>query len=397
MKRIFAILVSAMLLASCIEDSIEKASLKIRISFPEGTEQAVAESISLEDLNITISNKSLPFNYSCHPDENGEIEMELGCGKYDLLASVEYESGLSANTSASEFILTSEGIIQDDGTTGAPVLDLTLNIAKPASIIIRELYYHGSSTPEGANYTNDRYIELYNNGAVREYLDSLCVCTIYPHNSTSGNNPWAGRDTIPIAGMCWMIPGNGTQYPIEPGQSCVLAFCAVDHTNRATSRLDMSRADFGFYDPLLSKHEIAAGIPALTRIIAAQGTAWTLSIHSPAVAVFRPEHGVAAYLADPSLWERYEIGKTSGTKYWHIAKDWIVDGIECADTPQKSVKRLPTSVDASYIYMESAHYSGKVITRREKGMAGGVMKYKDTNNSAEDFITDVAPNPHFNR
>lgn len=395
MKRIVTILVSVLLLASCIEDSSEKASLKIRISIPEGTEQEMVDAIHLEDLNITINNKSLPFNYTIHPDAKGEVDIELGCGKYDLLASVEYD-GISANTSASEFILTGAGIIGDDGTTKDAELNLVLNIAKSSSLIIRELYYHGSSTPEGANYTNDRYVELYNNGPVVKYLDSLCVCTIYPHNSTSGNNPWAGQDTIPIAGMCWMIPGNGSQYPLEPGHSCVLAYCAVDHTDRATSKLDMSRADFGFFDPQL-KHEIAAGIPALSRIIAGQGTAWALSIHSPAFVIFRPENGVANYLSQPSLWERYELGKTSGTKYWHISKEWILDGVECADTPQKSVKRLPTSVDASYLYMESAHYSGKVVTRREKGISNGVMKYKDTNNSAEDFITDVAPDPHFNR
>ena len=130
-------------------------------------------------------------------------------------------------------------------------------------------------------------------------------------------------------------------------------------------------------------------------VIFGQGTAWAFSIHSPALVLFRPEMGVGQYLSQASEWERYEPGKTSGTKYWHIAKEWIIDGVECYDTPTGALKRLPASVDASYACMTSAHYSGKCITRKldEEASKGGVEVFVDTNNSIADFITDAEPAP----
>ncbi len=371
------------------------ASLQVAISLPEGS--SAEGMIDLSEVTVKLQNKSNSFSYSSKLNASGEVTFLIQPGKYDLLASAGYENGIAVNASATDFILTENGIVDETGGFSEARLSMTFNVVIPSALIIREIYYHGSSTLDGASYTKDRYIELYNNGTEGLYIDSLCVASVFPYNSTTGNNAWQGKDTVAIAGMCWMIPGNGSNYYIEPGKSCVLAYCAVDHTNRCTSHLDMSKADFGFYDDKLSGHEIAAGVQPLTRIIAGLGTAWALSISSPAVVIFRPSQGVAAYLADAADWERYEPGKSSGTKYWHIAKGWILDGVECVQSPAKSVKRLPESVDASYVYMESANYSGKVVTRKEKETRNGVVIYRDTNNSSEDFQSDCDPDPHFNK
>lgn len=374
-------LLAVTLLGSCLKEEYAQAEVQLQVVLPP--DNTSAQSLDLTQVEVRLQNKANPFMYTNHLDAQGKTTFRVQPGRYDLLASAIYESGASVNASKSDFLLT------DAGTQ----VDLTLNVVIPNPLIIREFYYHGSNTPEGSNYTKDRYIELYNNGLETLYLDSLCITSVYPYNSTTGSNAWAGRDTIAAAGMVWMIPGTGKQYPMEPGASCVLAYCAVDHTQRATSHLDLSRAHFGFYDDALSGHEIAAGVTPLIRIVAAQGTAWSLSIHSPALVVFRPAMGVANYLADAARWERYEPGKSSGTKYWHIAKEWITDGVECVDSPAQSIKRLPESVDVSYVYMRSSRYSGKVVTRKIKQQSNGQTFYQDTNNSADDFLPDQEPKP----
>ncbi len=103
--------------------------------------------------------------------------------------------------------------------------------------------------------------------------------------------------------------------------------------------------------------------------------------------------GVAAYQSQAAVWERFEPGKTSGTKYWHIAGDWILDGVECVDSPSSAIKRLPGAIDASYVWMRSGHYSGKCVTRRLDFVEEGVEVFMDTNNSDADFIPDSTPNP----
>lgn len=379
---LFFPLLAVILLTSCLKEQYAKAVVQLQVQLPP--DNASAQSLDLTKVEVRLMNKSNPFTYSNYLDAQGQAVFHVQPGRYDLLASAVYESGASVNASKSDFLLTEEEVS----------VDLVLNVAIPNPLIIREFYYHGSNTPEGSSYTKDRYLEIFNNGLETLYLDSLCVTSVFPYNSTTGSNAWAGRDTIAAAGMVWMIPGTGSQYPLAPGEGCVLAYCAVDHTHRATSKLDLSKAHFGFYDDALPGHEIAAGVQPLIRIVAAQGTAWSLSIHSPALVIFRPEMGVTQYLANPSLWERYEPGKSSGTKYWHIAKDWIMDGVECVDSPAQSIKRLPETVDVSYVYMRSGRYSGKVVTRKVKQVADGRTFYQDTNNSAEDFLPDQEPAPN---
>ena len=400
MKRISLIFGLFLLLVtvSCYREAPVAAVLDVQLVL--GTAEPV--SFSLDELEVRLQNKNADFSYTLHPDASGRARFEVQPGKYDVVASAWFPATRTAVSGASEeFLLTATGLVDAHGDTRAPLLKIPLNVMVPNPLIIREAYYHGSSTLEGANYTKDTYIELYNNagpGGQTLWLDSLCLAAVYPYNSTTGNNAWAGRDTIPIAQMYWMFPGDGHTYALEPGQSAVVAcIAAVDHGGRATSGLALNRAHFGCWSETLSRHEIAAGVVPMVLNMTGQGTAWALSIHNPAIVVFRPQMGVAAYQAQAAIWERFEPGKTSGTKYWHIAKDWILDGVECVDSPSSAIKRLPGTVDASYVWMRSGHYSGKCITRRLDFAEGGVEVFMDTNNSDADFLPDSTPSPRLRR
>jgi len=406
MKKIYTPLIVAAvcLTVSCIRLTNEEpssASLQVNLSVPEGT----GVEIDLTDVEVRLQNKSASFVYTAHPDASGHVRFDVQPGKYDLMASVHYKiTRVSANASLNEFLLTSEGIVQEDGSVKPALLALEMNVVPPgAPLIIKEIYYHGSSTLDGANYTKDRYLSLYNNageGGEDVYLDSLCISTIFPYNSTTGDNPWYGRDTIPIAQMFWMIPGTGKEHCLHPGEGVTIAMiAAVDHSARAVSGLQLNRVKFGCYAESLPGHEIAAGVTPLVCYMCGQGNTWAFSIHSPATVIFRPEMGVDAYWKDSMKWERYQPGQTTGTKYYHIPKSWIIDGVEAVDKPEGAVKRLPSSIDVSYVYMNSSHYSGKCITRipDEESSTPSVTVYKDTNNSGEDFEHDTPLNPYYCR
>ena len=359
-------------------------------------------SIDLTQLEVRLQNKNADFGYVKHPDASGRVRFEVQPGKYDVMAAGWFTgTRIAVNGASEEFLLTGTSLIDAKGQAREPLLEILLNVVVPNPVIIREAYFHGSSTLEGANYTKDTYIEIYNNagpGGQTVWLDSLCLAAIYPYNSTTGNNAWAGRDTIPIAQMFWMFPGDGHTYPLLPGESAVVAcIAAVDHRGRATSALPLNRAHFGCWSETLSRHEIAAGVVPMVLYMTGQGNAWALSIHSPAIVVFRPSMGVAAWQAQADIWEDFEPGKSSGTKYWHIAKDWILDGVECVDSPAGAIKRLPGTVDASYVWMRSGHYSGKCVTRKLYFQDQGIEVFMDTNNSDADFIPDSTPNPRLKR
>ena len=399
MRRLFPILL-ILALAGCLRNEVSDparvgdgaARLKIVLSSPD------LATIPLDEVTIKIQNKERPFSYSAHPGADGVAELLLQPGKYDVLASSVFpDLGVAVSGSQPDFLLSENGIISEDGAVAAPELTIVLNVSTPGELVFREIYYHGCVTLEGASYTKDTYLEIYNNTGAHGrtlYLDSLCIAALYPANSTTGSNAWAGRDTIPVFQMIWMFPGDGHTYALAPGESAVVAaIAAVDHSGRCTSGLNLSKAHFGCYDEALPKHEIAAGVTPMVMYMTGQGTAWALSIHSPAVVLFKPSMGMAKYMEDAATWERYAPGESSGTRYRHIAKEWILDGVDCADSPSASIKRLPASIDASYVWMRSSHYSGKCISRALEFTEDGIDFYRDTNNSAEDFIPDQSPSP----
>lgn len=398
MKRI-PILLGALLVlaAACYREEPSVAHLTVQLRLDE-----VAVPVDLTALEVRLQNKSADFSYTSHPDEAGLVTFEVQPGKYDVVASGWFPSTrIAVNGASEEFILTDAVLVDALGQEHAPLLEILLHVAIPNPLIIREAYFHGSMTLEGANYTKDTYIEIYNNagpGGQTLYLDSLCLASVFPYNSTTGNNAWAGHDTIPIAQMYWMFPGDGQSYPLAPGESAVVAcIAAVDHTARATSGLPLNRAHFGCWSETLPRHEIAAGVVPMVLNMTGQGNQWALSVHSPAIVIFRPEMGVAGWQARSDVWEDYEPGTSSGTKYWHIAKEWILDGVECVDSPSSAIKRLPGTVDASYVWMRSGHYSGKCVTRRLDFTEGGIEVFQDTNNSDADFIPDSTPLPRLKR
>ena len=397
MKRTIFIFTFVIAAVSCYREEpvVSHLTVHLRLDDPDVR-------LDLTEIEVRLQNKSADFSYTSRSDASGKVEFEVQPGKYDVMASAWYASTrIAVNGASEEFILTGDALVDAKGDVREPVLDVMLRVAIPNPLVIREFYYHGSSTYEGANYTKDTYIELYNNagpGGQTLYLDSLCIAAVFPYNSTTGNNAWAGRDTIPIAQMYWMFPGSGNTYPLAPGESAVVAcVAAVDHGSRATSSLPLNKAHFGCWSELLPRHEIAAGVVPMVLTMTGQGNQWALSIHSPAIVVFKPSMGVAAYQAQSSVWEYFEPGKTSGSKYWHIAKEWILDGVECVDSPSDAIKRLPPGVDASYVWMRSGHYSGKCLTRRPDFVEHGIEVFMDTNNSDADFIPDSSPSPRVKR
>lgn len=407
MKQIRYILMTAAVIAalsSCLKgtealrrgsasESGASVSLKVKVALPE-----TEAKIDMGDIEVRIQSKTMGIAVTLHPDKDGIVNFRVAPDKYDVLASYYNKvTRVAANGYFSEFLISDAGIVGSDGGYVKPEIEIPLSVSLPSPIVIRELYFHGSKNLEGSTYTKDTYFEIYNNngaGGNDYYLDSLCFAAVFPYNSTGGNTAWLGADTLAIAQMYWMIPGTGKTYRLAPGESAVVACkAAVDHSGRATSGLHLEKAHFGCYDEQLSGHEISAGVTVAQMTMCGQGTAWALSVGSPAFVLFRPSMGVAQYRKEASEWERYEPGKSSGTKYWHIAREWIVDGVECYDTPDGAIKRLPSTVDASYACMKSAHYSGLCISRKLEFSDSGVDVFMDTNNSQNDFLTDQPLSP----
>lgn len=392
MKKMFLLVLPVLLLSACLKEEGALASLEIRVSAPEQFPD-----LDYTSIKVKVQNVYEPVTHQKALDARGCAAFTLNPGSYTIVISSLLPNGYTVSASVSEFLLTDKGMVDDKGMCVPARFDLRLGFALSGGLIIREAYYAGSKTLEGANYSRDQYIELYNNSDAVVYLDSLGVGALAPVNSTVTNNPWAGSDTLALFQMAWMIPGSGRDYPLAPGESAVLALNAVDHGPRCTSGLDLSKAHFGFYDDALT-HEKHPDVPALLRIFAGKGTAYAISVSSPALVIFRPMMGIRAWIDDAATWQHYQPGSSAGLIYIHIHKSWILDAVECAANANQTLKRVPGEHDASYTYLHLGRNRGNAVSRKIKEtLDDGRIIYMDTNNSADDFDTDVPANPHLKR
>ena len=123
---------------------------------------------------------------------------------------------------------------------------------------------------------------------------------------------------------------------------------------------------------------------------------WTTSVSGSATILFRLPVDWQTYVANAANFKT-SPGTTSTIKYFMVNKSNVIDAVEIVSVDEtKRYKRLPTSLDAGYTYLDGGSYCSKSIRRKAKMVVGGRVIYKDTNNSTVDFLHDLTPTPGVN-
>ncbi|MDR2511485.1 MAG: DUF4876 domain-containing protein [Bacteroidales bacterium] len=383
---LFNVLFITVLLISCKKYShIGGGNLPLKVQLQQNDSLL---NINFAGLKVKLFDVKSGFSQIKSFDSLGNVVFDVYPGIYSLLVSGKVTINseiMHVNAAISDFLLTQEGVQMRKGDAFQDFkIELPIVIPKTSALIIREVYYAGSKNINtGENYSRDQYIEIYNNSEYIQYLDSLFIGCMYPYNSNSGNHPFAGYDTTPIADAHWMFPGNGSDYPLLPGESAVIAECAIEHSV-SDMHMHLENSHFAFYHPDLNT-SMDASVTALTRTLKFQSNRYAISVSSPAIVIYRVPN-VAEYYAHPEIWYRYYPGMTSGRQDWCIPQSWILDGVECFKYGENNTKRLRNYIDASYQQLTSGQNLGLALTRKiEAVMPDGRIIYQDTNNSWEDF------------
>ena len=242
------------------------------------------------------------------------------------------------------------------------------DVAKSSDIVINELYYCGPQNK--AHYFYDQFVELYNNSDSTRYLDGLILC-----RGLQMHKP--NMDSVDYVQVIYIyqfpgVPKTGRDYPIFPHQFVVIAQDAIDHSQFVDTALDLSNADWEFYNPYSS--EVDNPAPNVTNVIPDNSTDFMINlVHNDII------------LADGT---DYYAGEVSdyGYQYYHVPLKTILDGVEYSANPN-SQKELTVRVDAGFAGVGISKYSGKSVERRTPGF--------DTNNSSLDFIVLDHPTPGY--
>lgn len=378
------------LLFSCVEPLPDYNSYSIHLKLDFGDEIPTEFKAGAK---VVLSNLTKNYTLTEYTSDSGDVfftEVEPGfysatiVHSYSDMGAVFYLNGLKQIDVFSEVTDTMEVVT-----------------SKTNAFVIKQYYYSGCLTPAGKQYTSDQFVEIYNNSELLQYADGI---SIIEHESYSlEENYWNFLEDTIVARMIWTIPGDGSQYPVEPGESIVLARDGINHQDDSLgnplSPVNMENADFEFWVASETGDDLDAPIAdnLIENLFTFRGT--DIVFHT------RGGSAIALALIPGTQEERQEfvdnhqiLKITSSTRYYgKVPNEYILDAVEVTwDEAHAIYKRFPLELDAGYTYVPAGARSGLCVRRKVKEVVDGRYIYQDTNNSTEDFLKDVVPKPWVN-
>jgi len=297
-------------------------------------------------------------------------------------------------------------------TSGKTDIKVTVQGLKVSPLVFKELYFAGSKPPVGFSYFRDQFFEVYNNSSKVQYLDGIYFGNLYPGTATKILPVWPEADGIDYvyAERVWKFPGNGTDYPLQPGESAVGAPFAVNHksdTYNPNSPVDCSHAEFEFNmdNTLYPDQKATDMLHVFYNGSAAKGTLkqYLISVFGPAYCLFQVPKGENYDPVNNANLHTTDLSKPkSKTLYAKIPIKYVLDAVECVQNEgMSSGKRVRAVLDAGMTWVGS-NYCGQGVARKvslnENGDTlrrdNGALIFRDTNNSTDDFERNVTPVLH---
>lgn len=374
---------------SCSEDNDEgMKSYKLTVSYslPSDVEASNVEELKLI-LGSTAKNDTLSL------DANPK-EIELPQGQYKVTVTGKVADEAKAYLSGSTSV---------DLYANTPV---TVNLQKvmQSSLIFKTIHNSGSKQ----YYMHESYFEIVNNSDEVQYLDNLILTA--PTGNQQTANAWQanGYEDLYACGQGSVVafPGNGHDYPLQPGKSVLIANDATNHklaygedTSQAAdyaSCPDLSNADWEIYLNY-NANDVDYAAPNLKTIFHNNKYmfAFGLGVSGRSYVLAKLPEGMTpeAYAALESS-VMYEPGTSSTTMtYLVIPSKYVLDAVDIYDPETEN--HYPTFLpqdDATGV-KGNPMYSAKCIRRKVTKIENGRPYYQDTNNSAADFLRDQPLTP----
>lgn len=361
-------------------------SLSVTARYPDGYAPRTGATVTVESISGDSAYKLLT-------DASGVASIRLPGGIYRV--AVRDREGSSVFNGVLDKLV----ISGNDVSVNVPLL-----YSKAGSLVIKELYCGGcSKVPEEGTYQSDQYIILHNNDSEPYMLDGLCLGTLSPYNSNS-TDPWLDSEGnlpnfLPVIQAVWKIGGTGDTFPLAPGADAVICIRgAIDHSAQYPMSVNLNKPGyFVCYNPVYFPNPLYHPVPGsnidqehyLEVVIkTGQANAYTLSINSPAVLIFRPEDGIDIYDFVGDANHLVQVPGSTVDRVVTVPTRWVVDALEVFNGGSaENRKRLPVSVDAGYVTL-SETFKGRTLMRHideEASAAKGFEVLQDTNNSTQDF------------
>ncbi|MEN7546284.1 DUF4876 domain-containing protein [Rapidithrix thailandica] len=426
-----AIFMGLFLFTACNENDdgvppIEPVSYQVQLGFKASLSEIVPMGIE-----VRLRNLNSDLEYTGTTDETGLAEFAaIVPGSYEVKANLQLTQsefkelfGFTTQNELTNFNAVHTGVVINHNQ--AAKIELTLESARIGGLVFKQIYYVGSDRNKAAMF-RDMFFEIYNNSDEEIYLDGICFAQLFGSTSTKGDSKqfdWSqsigqtkgdrSNTGYVYADHVYKIPGSGTDYPLAPGASVVIAGTGINHkaplvvdgkeykVEDPSLTVDLSDAAFEIN---LRQYRIDRGMkPYSTDIdnpdVPNMDIVYNLSNKDLILDVMGRDSFILFRLTeDASNWDRLpnpeETVVDEDTKrYLQIPVEIIVDGVEINRPVKPFPRRLPQAIDGGYTYAPKGIFSSQSLIRRVATTLDGRKILQDTNNSSEDFITIDLPLP----
>ncbi len=334
-----------------------KAAMEIHVFWNNSEDDSLKNYVPLSNAQMILSSEyGVQIKYC---DENGVLHLSH-------IPSSTYQISAHGNHPDDNKIVIVGNIKNLEVNSGQTVIDTIY--AKPVSssgIAINEIYSAGPVNK--VFFFFDQFIELYNSSDEIKYLDGMQIFRVTRNSEGVGPGGDEGDDGD-IDGMtyCFKFPGKPGEknHPFPSHSFIVLAQDAIDHRNSVSTSIDLSNADWEFYNQLSVTDFDNPNVPNLININPERTGEFQISLTSDIIIV-----------ADgrDSVWQD------------GVDIETILDGVEYQSSATKR-QTLDDRIDRGWI-KSVPKYSGKSLERREPGT--------DTNDGTLDWRIIPYPTPGY--
>jgi hypothetical protein len=356
-----------------------KQVFRIRLVDQSGYMMSLFGSDAVRNAQVFLKSNLLGEEYNLVTDTNGVVEISgIVSDKYLISASRimspdEMELITGYRISNHKLMNKTVKIIQLRADA-EEIIEVPMDVVIGGSpIVISEIYACGP--PGSGLYYHDKYVEVYNQTDSVVYLDGIIVAVVYA-SSYLGQNYVDDPEFVHSKNV-WIFPGNGTDYPLYPGEFAVCAEDAIDHRINAPNSVDLSNVKFEFYKDDAPDIDNPL-VPNMIKIYQSAGNDWLIGGEQGAIVIAKMPIDSLQWFGDQLL----------------IPYRYVLDGVEYLKDPMKlENKILNHSIDGGGTG-GIQFYTGKSMERIALNVEGR-MVLKDDNNSSVDFVVINKPTPEF--
>lgn len=277
--------------------------------------------------------------------------------------------------------------------------DIALNVySAQEGFVISEIFFTGTTTPDGFMYTDDQYIKIGNNSDTTMYADGIAfIESFFTSDDKHDYQPNIMDEAMTIVAI-YVVPGTGRDVPVRPGEELLIALTAIDHRPINPNSFDLSKADFEIYDKC-SHPEGDQDNPKVSNLVNWYANfEGTFVMHTRGVksyALARPMVDMKTYMTK----FRYKFGYIfrqgdfvvpMDEREYFMPNAWIIDAVNLAVPTVHEWNLVSPTLDKGFTYcghvdFDETRYNKSVIRKKEG------RKWIDTNNSTEDFLPNAVP------